>query len=278
MSVIEQITKMKNQGMPTGQIIFSLKSQGYSPKEINEALSQSEIKSELTKYPENFPRPTYKNHPSDLQPSMDTRTLATQQPTQEEPQDQEETSREETSYLNVPQEFEQSPQTFEQPYQTPEQLPPVSPYQEYQGYPEQQLTEPQDQQEYSQQYYPEYTSPQTIDFEAVSDLTNQIIEEKMMKTKKEILSLIKSKKAISEDIKRINNRIDKIENTLNELQLAIIKKVGEYGEDIKTISDELKATQDSFSKMVNPIVDNIRDSEPHKTKNKKNKEFEDYLR
>ena len=53
--MMESISQMKNQGMPTGQIIQSLKEQGYSPKEINEALSQSDIKSEVTRSSQEYP-------------------------------------------------------------------------------------------------------------------------------------------------------------------------------------------------------------------------------
>jgi hypothetical protein len=59
MAVIDTISQLKNQGVPTGKIIQSLKEQGYSPKEINEALSQSEIKTALTtastKYGDDLP-------------------------------------------------------------------------------------------------------------------------------------------------------------------------------------------------------------------------------
>ena len=45
MAVLELLSQMKSKGMSTAQMIQSLKEQGFSPKEINEALSQSEIKS-----------------------------------------------------------------------------------------------------------------------------------------------------------------------------------------------------------------------------------------
>jgi predicted CopG family antitoxin len=74
------------------------------------------------------------------------------------------------------------------------------------------------------------------------------------------------------------------------LQIAILKKVGEYGEDIKKIAEGLEATQDSFSKMINPILDKRRDDEEALNKTGSNKEipkekrkksqssFEDYLK
>ena len=115
--------------------------------------------------------------------------------------------------------------------------------------------------------------------------------------KKELDSFTKFRKHTAEQIHLIEKKLDKLEETMNQLQLSIIKRVGEYGEDIKSISDEMKATQDSFSKIINPLTENLKElrkisgitesealplednkesAEPKKQKNKSN--FEDYLR
>ena len=44
MGILEQVSQMKGQGMPEQEIISNLKQQGISPKKINDALSQSQIK------------------------------------------------------------------------------------------------------------------------------------------------------------------------------------------------------------------------------------------
>ena len=48
MTVLEQITQMKNQGMPDEEIVGSLQQQGVSPQEITDALSQSDIKNAVS--------------------------------------------------------------------------------------------------------------------------------------------------------------------------------------------------------------------------------------
>ena len=48
MGVLEQITQMKNQGIPDQEIVSNLQEQGISPKEINDALSQAQIKNAVT--------------------------------------------------------------------------------------------------------------------------------------------------------------------------------------------------------------------------------------
>jgi len=44
MGILEQVTKMKEQGIPDNQIANKLQEQRVSPKEINDALNQSKIK------------------------------------------------------------------------------------------------------------------------------------------------------------------------------------------------------------------------------------------
>lgn len=49
MGILEQITQLKNQGMEDKDIIANLQQQGVSPKEINDAFSQSQIKSAVSR-------------------------------------------------------------------------------------------------------------------------------------------------------------------------------------------------------------------------------------
>jgi hypothetical protein len=101
------------------------------------------------------------------------------------------------------------------------------------------------------------------------------------------------KTEIKFEIQSIENRLVKVEDIIHELQSAIIRKMGEYGDAVSSIATELKETQKSFSKMVNPIMDKKRgasseeseekEEEPRKKeekndKNQKGVSFEDYLR
>ncbi|MDP2946626.1 MAG: hypothetical protein Q8N88_00790, partial [Nanoarchaeota archaeon] len=67
------------------------------------------------------------------------------------------------------------------------------------------------------------------------------------------------KDSLSLEVEKINERITRIENVFNELQVAILKKIGEYGENIQNIEKEMNMTQNSFSKILNPLTDNIRE-------------------
>ena len=292
MVILEKITEMKRQGLPTNQIIQNLKEQGVSPKEINEALSQSEIKSEISSnvfpeapqqnVPSNLPpnqnsiQPGQATQPTDsnsqMQPSIGQPTnqpsiqQSPQQPIQQPPSPQ----------LEPPPFDYQRPESgvisdFQQPYQQSTQD--VSQYSEYDPNYSQADAYSQDA------YYPD--SYQGSDIETINDIASQIVEEKTKNIKKEIEAVKRFRKDTEEKVNHSNDRLEKIEKTLEELQLAIIKKIGEYGEDVKSLSKEMKATQDSFSKIINPLTDKARKSKSKTTskKSKKSKDsFEDYLR
>lgn len=275
MAVVEKIMQMRGQGMSEPQITKSLREEGLSPKEINESLSQSQIKSALNANPEDQPPATPQQIQNPQAPQMQPSIMPQSTVTQPE--------------------FQQTmqPSAVQQPY--PEQLPQEAPTE----YPTFQDQQPQTQQDYQEQpppeayppeqaydYYPEY---QSADVETIGDIAEQMIEEKTQDLKKKVSALTKFKEDAELELEKLNKKVEKLDLEFNTLQIAILKKVGDYGDDIKNISKEMRATQDSFSKMINPIVDNVRKEEPPEEKEKKatkarkktrksKADFEHYLR
>ncbi|MEK6871463.1 MAG: hypothetical protein AABX16_01015 [Nanoarchaeota archaeon] len=244
MAMMEMISQLKNQGMPTGQIIQSLKEQGYSPKEINEALSQVDIKSEI-----NTSSQTYPLYAPDI--PQQGFTLADLR----DPNAQQQPGFPPDMQMQPSMDSQVSPPRNEEYAQIDQQT--AMPYPEYAPAPEQ----------YAAADYPQYSAPsQSIDVETISDITTQILEEKLKTIKKELQLSTHFRKEAVEKINTIDKKIEKIENTLAELQMAIIKKIGEYGENMENISKELKATQDSFSKMLNPLTDTYREMQKQNVK------------
>jgi len=128
--------------------------------------------------------------------------------------------------------------------------------QEYEQYPSSSSFYPQ--QSYPYQEYPEY-QPQQTDIATITDIAEQIIEEKNEKLREQISAFAKFKEDIAFSIENISKRLERIENSFNALQAALLGKIGEYSQNMKDITKELKTTQDSFSKIVNPLTDNIRE-------------------
>ena len=265
MAALEKVMQMKQQGFTESQIIQSLREQGIQPREINEALSQSKIKSFVSPGQQmNFP------------------IIETEYPVQRTFQ---ESSFDEMQPSIMPSENSEipqppMPQTPTQPTFQETQIYPKQYSQEY--IPENQYSSQDYQQNYPQEYY-DYQQP--ADIETINEIAEQVVEEKMQKIRNEISSLNKIKQEVQPEIQLTNKRLEKIEETFHELQMAILKKIGEYGEDIKNISKGLDATQESFSKVINPTLDKKRDKEseekpkPKSSKGKKSTpDFESYLR
>ncbi len=59
MGILEQVTEMKEKGTPDEEIVTTLRQQGYSPKEVKDALNQSQIKEAIyNPAPEEAPEQT----------------------------------------------------------------------------------------------------------------------------------------------------------------------------------------------------------------------------
>jgi len=270
MAILEKVMQLKQQGATEPQIIDVLREEGVSPREIDEALSQSKIKSIIDTEQEEIPQP-------------------------EEPFDNFQTPEMQSQIM--PMQPSMVPMYQQQEYQQPEQQ--VFSQQQFEQQPMQQIPSArqpivyeQTSEQYAPQgYYEEYAPQQASDIETINDIAEQIVEEKTIEIKKQIASFADFKDTLSLEVERINERLTRLENIFNELQVAILKKIGEYGESLQNIEKEMNLTQNSFSKIVNPLTDNIREMQkitglgaaakpaPKTKPDKKQKPgFEDYLR
>ena len=253
MALLEQINELKTQGRSDTEIIQTLTQQGNNPKEITEALSQSQIKSAISQPPTNDPTQTAQQaqdptqqtqapaqtpQTNEMQPSIAQQQTTQQIPTPEAAQPQVQAQ---------PQTMQ--PQDYAQAYQQPAAY--------------------QDQtQAYQQQGYEGYYQ-QSMDLETIRDLSSQIIEEQMEALKAKINELTKLKTELNFQIQNIDNRLTKLEDNIDAIQHAILKKVGTYGQAIEDLNKNLESTQESFSKLADPIIDSKRnlttDEEPEQT-------------
>lgn len=181
------------------------------------------------------------------------------------------------SVMEMPQEQEQYPldeteqlQQAQQPQipQAPEYIPQQPSYPQYQQY---------------QEYQPYQANTETM-----TEIAEQIAQEKMMVMKKSLGSIEELKLKAEREIEDIDGRLKKIESIIDRLQSAILNKIGSYGEGIEDVKQEMKMMQESFSKVLNPLIDRTREKqvkeEGHgakqeaERKHKKSDGFENYLR
>jgi len=246
MTVLDQIQQLRQQGMQDTQVIQTLQEQGITPKDINEALSQSEVKAAVA--PVAAPTDGFEQS---AQPAVDS---GTQQP--------------------IP--------------QVPVMPDPNAQYANETAYPQEQYPqEGYDPAAYPQEQYPQDQAYQQggIDIETIRQITKQIIDTELDKTKSKIDDITKLKTELKFQIQNMDNRLAKIESTIEALQSAILGKIGDYGEAVQDISKDLKTTQESFSKLIDPIIDQKRGKPVPRTKKKSSSArdknsagFEDYFR
>jgi len=226
MSALEQITNLKQQGKSDQEIINVLQTQGVSPKEITEGLAQAQVKSAVTG--QNVPSPQGmqasimqtppKPRGQELQPprppDFQTPTLQGQQP-------------------YIPQQESYMPPQPTQDFQT------QSPLQNSQDF-----------------YLPESGGyePEGYETDTMIDIAEQVFAERMSEISKQLDSLKELKTLTESRVKHIEERLLKIESIIDKLQIEILKKVGSYGDNLQSIKNEMSMMQNSFGKIVNPLV------------------------
>lgn len=109
--------------------------------------------------------------------------------------------------------------------------------------------QPQFSQEYPQEY-PQYQAQSQPSSEMFSEIAEQIAEEKMNLLKRNLGNVEELKIMLSRKVENIDDRLKKIETTIDKIQEAIIGKVGGYGRHIEDIKEEMKMMQDTFSKSI----------------------------
>ncbi len=228
MGTLDQITKMRRQGVSDEEIINSLTEQGVSPREINDAMKQAQIKEAISEGNEMG---------EEMQPSI-MEGNETPAPIEQEEQY---TPRPAPTYSAQTQAYQ--PSTYEEQPAEQEQYQP----QAYQ----QQTYQQQPQQE---QYYPQegYAPSAGADTDTIIEIADQLFSEKIKKIQKQIDSYSETSSLVQNKVDNVSERLKKIESIMDKLQIAILEKVGSYGQNLDSIKKEMSMMQDSFSKMISP--------------------------
>jgi len=197
MSILEQITEMRNQGVPEEEAIKRLQDQGVSPKAIDDALNQSKIKDAVSNEED------YESPP--LSPNLQ-RGIKTQEISDEG--------------LYTPTQQEESPS-----------------------------------QDYSQyQDDSAYAPSQGFDTNTIIEISEQVFSEKIQKIQKQVDEFSEFKALTETKIETLSDRVKRVESVLDKLQAAILEKIGSYGHNLESIKKEMSMMQDSFGKVINPLV------------------------
>ena len=108
--------------------------------------------------------------------------------------------------------------------------------------------------------YSEYgyqTAGAGTDIETITEISHQIVDEKLEKIKKQIQEISKIKTELQSKTENIDERLKRIEMGIDRLQTTILGKIGEYWRGISDLKEEMHATQESFSKVLTPLSENM---------------------
>jgi DNA-binding transcriptional MerR regulator len=252
MAVLDTILEMQRQGMQESEMVNYLRNQGVSPKEINDALNQAKIKSAVSQSEEQLTQTPQQDYQAQQNPSY---------PQQEQPPYPNEQQNQQQDYSQAQQEQynqQQQPEVYppEVPQQTPQeqQDPSYDYYQQTpQAYPGQEGY-----------YMPSSTAP--LDTETISEIAEQVASEKIAELQKKLGDITSFKNAIQDKVTDLDQRLKRIESSIDKLHHAVVGKIGEFGENAETIHKDLNNLHNSVSKLMNPLIDNINEMKKAKKK------------
>jgi hypothetical protein len=230
MATLEKVMELQGQGLSDADISTQLQNEGVAPTEINDSLNQAKIKNAVSP-PENAgQQPAPEMQASIMQNQEQQPAAIPAQPMTQE----------------VPAQQAQQPQ---QP--APEIYPP-------------QVAAEQPQEDYytqtPQAYGQDYYAPQGgVDTETISEIAEQVATEKLNEFKKKTGDLVSFRNTIQDKVDDIDDRLKRIENSIDKLQQAIVGKIGEFGESNAMIHKDLDNLHGTVSKLMDPLMDNINE-------------------
>src|SRR3990167_2873794 len=98
----------------------------------------------------------------------------------------------------------------------------------------------------SQQPQESYSYPQGISIDTINEISEQVITEKLSPIKNKIEEISSFKNVIESKMDHLDERLKRIEKTIDRLQLSVLQKVGDYMTNVEDIKKELIETQKTF--------------------------------
>jgi DNA-binding transcriptional MerR regulator len=268
MGTLDEVMNLKNQGYSDQQIISGMRQQGFSPKEINDALGQAQIKTAVS--------PGIQTG-STLSPGIQTgstlspgiQTGSTLSPGIQTGANMSQNyipgMQQQTSEIGgVTQETDESmqgmqPSIMQSPQQT--DVPAPSAGEGLYSPQTQELTSNQapmpamggdygydpNMQDYGG--YENYTPTTGVDTNTIFEVSEQVFADKIKTIKSKLEELNEFKTIAQTRVEHLSDRLEKIESMIDRLQVTILEKIGSYGSSIEGIKDEMSMMQSSLGKM-----------------------------
>src|SRR3989344_2305346 len=263
MGILDEIKRLRQEGRGEQEIVQNLQQRGASRTDIEDAISQTQIKDAVTAPSGDFGLNLgNQNSPSQgqydfegegkipatnfnsLQPSLMT-------PQEDSPQDN----------LIVPVPSPSSGQEGEG-YQPGDYAQGGGGYSQEgyqdssvgQGYPPQETSgegfAPQEgypSEGYPEQGYGEQYAPQSsVSTDTITEIAEQIVMEKLSKIRGQLEKATEVKGGAEGKLSQLDERLQRIEKIIDRLQLSVLQKIGDYVTDVSDLKKEIVETQKSF--------------------------------
>lgn len=114
---------------------------------------------------------------------------------------------------------------------------------------------------YPYEEYAEAAPAAAADTEVIEEIAEEIVNEKWEEAKTKISSLIEWKDYAENRLKSVDERMRRIESALDKMQAALLGEVGKYGQTVKSLGTEMRSLEGAFSKILSPLVTNIKELE-----------------
>lgn len=248
MSTIDQVRQLRMSGKTDGEIIADLQEQGLNPREINDVLSRSKVKDavfngqqQTEEFSEDFG--------AGMQSSIMNPNSQVQQNQYQEQYSGYENQNSQGSYKKQTQEMPGEASSTDSGQTIPEA------YSNYQGY--------ENQGQGYQNQGQEYQQYNAVNTETMTEIASQLMDEKIMKITGALKDLTDMKSILDVQVRKIDERLTRIESIIDSLQTSLIRKTSEQEQNISDIKTELHGMQTGFSKIINPMVDRSREHHVH---------------
>lgn len=120
---------------------------------------------------------------------------------------------------------------------------------------------PAQQQSSYQHYAPQYQMPAqaAVNYDEVQALVEQIVEEKWKEMMRSIGDISVFKARVSDDMEAVKQELLRTQKRLEDLQGAVLGKVKDYNDSVLGIGNDMKALEQVFSKIMEPLVTNVKE-------------------
>lgn len=97
------------------------------------------------------------------------------------------------------------------------------------------------------------------DIETIEEIAEEVIAEKFSEIRSKIGDALDFKELVETKIANLDSRLKRIESNIDRLQASSLGRVQEYGRDIKSLGSDMHALEGAFGKILNPLVDNVKE-------------------